>query len=319
MNDLQPWKIWAVTAALVCAILGTTAARVRLQPTGGTSALAAAVNSSIRPTSVTTASDTNNNQNDAYAIYTPHRSFIGAGYVSGQAGAIAPLGNLRYGSEASPAMQADDYQEPQIDVTQQIIGDQGSQADQLAANDGQPTTNWGMPDFYATGDQVRDDMFADVPEDHWEFAAAPDTVQMLTFNIPPRDAYRAALLDLTGTADIRMLDPSVRNAVINAAFNGSYANGTANLLQALGNSYGNAAEQPVELETGAVYPTENLAISGELLVGFGDEQAVVDGARAQAIQAQAQALQAQAQAQLQAAQQQRAEAINAANLGRPYE
>src|SRR5580700_67164 len=196
MNDLQPWKIWSVTAILVCAILGSTAARVRPQPSGESPALTAEVTSAEHRTGVTIASsDTNGNQNDAYAFYTPHRSFIRAGYSSGQASAIAPLNNLLSGSRASSMVQAEGYQEPLVDVAQEIVGNPEHLTNQFAANEGQSTHNWYAPLFDTDNGQVQEDMFAAVPDDHWAYAAVSDTDQMITYNMSSPEASGFIFLD----------------------------------------------------------------------------------------------------------------------------
>ena len=312
MNQLEPWKIWAVTAALVCAILGSTAARVRPQAFDEALAWAAAVDSGQRSPSVTTTSpDTSANQYEAYPSYTPHRSFSDAGYSGVKTRTIIPLNNPSYGSATASAVQAEYYQEPVIDVTQQILNNQDSTGDLVAVNDGQSTHNWDLPLSYSVDVPTPTNDFV---TDGWVYPAVRSDLAFNTaWDVASLDGYRMDFSDSSVPTDVQASDLALTTAIINVAINGSDTNGTVNPVPFPVAGYLTGAEQPVVLDSVVVNTVQNLALAGEFNEELGDEQEVLDEARTQALGAE---VQAEAQAQLQAALQQRTEAVYTVTFGR---
>jgi hypothetical protein len=309
MNDLEPWKIWAITAVLVCAIFGTAAARVRSQTVGDPSAQAAEVTSGEDSASVATASPhTAADQYEVYPSYVPHRSFSSAGYSGVQASSIIPLTNLLYGPGPSSGIETENDQEPVLDVARQLLGNEASQAASLAANDDQTETN-----------QVQVDMFTDVPQDHWAYAAVQDTPMDVTLDFTSPNGEALVFSDPSDPPEAQAFDLALQNVIVNTAVMGPDSSGAVNLLQRLGGGYGTAASQTYELGSQAVNPEiyQGLALTGELAEELGDEGDFANEQQNEAVLAEAKALVvAQAQAQLQEAmRQQQVEAIYRLNVG----
>jgi hypothetical protein len=219
---------------------------------------------------------------------------------------------LLYGSDVSSVMEAELNQEPELDVTRQILGDQESPAYHLAADSGQVTHNWNLPFFYSAGNQTQDDIFASVPEDHWAYAAVPDTNSMVTLNIPATELSGFISLDQSGPTDARVIDLALSTAIINTVIGDSRTAGTVSRLGLLSSLEENQAIQPYEIDNQSVNPTtyQNLALYDEMQVQqIAVEQEVLDDSSTQA-------LRAEEQAQLRAALQQRAQAVYNLNLAR---
>jgi len=322
MNDLEPWKIWSVTAVLVCAILGSTATRLQPVSVGPVGAQAGTLTADERSASApTTPPDATEDQYTAYSSYTPRRSSTCSGYFSSQPGAILPSSNLLYGSAAATAMPAEYDQQPVMDVAQQMLGDRDSQADLVAINNDQVMNYTFLSDVSTVDDLTS---LGAANENGWTYKSMGDDLAFDSTDYPVNllgnpiffGGASAGWVDPSVLADSRVTNLALQNATINAAAIGSDLNGAVSLVQALGSGNGNAAQQLGEIDSFSVNPAQYLAFSGERQVDLGDEPEDVDAVQSQAVRAEAQALVvAEAQAQVQAALQQRNEAVFTVNGG----
>jgi hypothetical protein len=145
MNDLEPWKIWAVTGVLVCAILAITAARVRPVGVGGGSAEAStlAAGQGAASAAANRSDEATEVQYEANSSYTPVPSFRVAEYSSGHPTAIVEVTKQLYDSAADSGLRDDIDQDSQLNVTPQILGADDNQVDRVAANSYDPSDDPG--------------------------------------------------------------------------------------------------------------------------------------------------------------------------------
>jgi len=146
MNDLEPWKIWAVTGALVAAILGSAAIRVRPTDIAEASAQASTLTPDQSAAGPAVGANLSADQFDAYSLGNSHRSFSRDWHSNPQPSPDAPQQFIAYRSASRFAAIGNGYQEPEMDVAQQIIGTDGPE-DRLLASDNREQSTSKMGDW----------------------------------------------------------------------------------------------------------------------------------------------------------------------------
>ena len=127
MNDLDPWKIWAITGMLALTILGS--AEVRIRPQIGAEGVAQASTLPTSETSMPVPSETPQRA-DQYEAYAPgaQGSVRAADYSSASASYPA-IGMHNVSTSLSDSVGDE---ESELDVTQQLFGTEASPTDALA-------------------------------------------------------------------------------------------------------------------------------------------------------------------------------------------
>ncbi len=270
MNDLDPWKIWAFAAVQVIGILGTTEARVRSQSIGPASAQAVALvssgNSVVNPTP---SPDSDADSYTAYPSYIPNRSYRDAGYP-GQ-NAIVPLSSLLYGLQAASALRTETYPEPVVDVTQEIVGDQSSQSDQVAAIENQISNDNYTSALFAS-DYTELSSLAKV-----DLSGLPPAEEDVAYDL---DFVPAALdggvelpFDLPGLTGGRITGLTLQSAILSGDMDISPEQ-AAKLVVSLRSDDPITVGRELGVENSVVTMVQNLAMSGEINQDPGDDMSV---------------------------------------------
>jgi len=239
MNDLEPWKIWAVTGVLVCAILAFTEARVQPQLGGELSAQASTLTPEQRPTAVPGDTGKFAVQYDAYSIGSPCRSSIRTIYSNSQPYAEAPLSNLHQMSRESSGMANDEVPGLDLDVTQQIFGNSTLRTDPATFDTIDLNSDGGVT-WFSSAD-ASGDMFTDVPTDHWAYTAVSDNTATSNLITNLVDGTTTIYLSQAGDSFVRVSNAEIGSAVAQVVLSGD-ANGSAPLLQALSAAAGQVSE-----------------------------------------------------------------------------
>lgn len=150
MSDLEPWKIWAVTGILVYFILGSASLHVRPPAVDEATAQASTLTADERASDGATESVQSTDQFDDYFPAFSHATFNRADYSSSPTTSIMPASGLLFASASLSNPIDDSNLDPELDVTQQILGNDIPQADAVALLETDQMANRVVPWFPAT-------------------------------------------------------------------------------------------------------------------------------------------------------------------------
>lgn len=241
MNDLEPWKIWAVTGVLVCVILSGTGARIRPLGAGEAAAQANVLTSDRRAASTVSHQAQSSDQHESYFSGYFHSAYSAREYSQPQTPPIIRVQDLMVGFSASSGVfndSIDNGQAPELNVTQQILGTDDTQADQFAANSYQPFNysgkNWSTaPDFpIADYAEISNEMSID----QLNSATAPDGTQYtVVLKISSPDGNGFTTINLSGAGEVRISNMALIGDQIKVAFSNVTGSSdvTSNVLQSI--------------------------------------------------------------------------------------
>lgn len=276
MNDLGPWKIWAVTGALVVAILGCAAMRVR--PQDGADGIAQAstltTKTDERSTPVTSEPTQSADQYEGYFSGTSRASNSQADYSVAQSTAIVPNQPNALASISNPV--DDNDQQLELDVTQQILSTDTHQGDVIVSFTLEQPTDEIVSWFPATASEANQNDWEgiDYPVDQRAYVSVLGSIP-INYSINLSDGNGTILLNQSELGEVRLADNALKNAVIQVAFNGENSNGNGVVVLRGLNEASNQAGPSTLVLTPDQSPVE---MDGESIVNMARVQVLTEAA-----------------------------------------
>jgi hypothetical protein len=279
MNDLEPWKIWAVTGVIVCLVLGSTAARVRPIVVTGGAAQADTLSGGERSTPAQAELSQKPDQYESYSYGGTHQTLEPTEYYNQRAIATLPITAPLYELSAQDSLSEANESDQDINVAGQMLAAQSVQSVEVAEN---------QPSILGYSALALNDA-PNISQDGLDFLTGAvldesdfDQTYSASGNVNVVWNFDSG----TGSADDFRLD--LGKVVLDDTMNGLAANERVYLTQALGEIDGPingplSIDQPVLLDSldeakmvDVVRAQAAAALKEEILAQVEQEQAVVE-------------------------------------------